>query len=53
MPVPEGGQWDLVFVVILSMILLPLARNPKRAIPRIGGLLLFGAYVGYLVLRST
>lgn len=52
-PLPAGGQFDLVFVTVLSMILLPLARNPKQAIPRVGGLLLFASYVGYLVYRAS
>lgn len=52
-PLPASGHWDMVFVAVLSMSLLPLAKNRDHAIPRLGGVMLFGSYVAYLVYRTT
>lgn len=51
-PIPRGGQLDLLFMAGLSVVLLPIAiRGPRRILRSEAGLLL-GLYVGYVLYRT-
>lgn len=52
-PIPHGGHFDLLAMVLLSVILFPLAITHQRRIVRIEGVLLLLFYVCYVVWRYT
>ena len=49
--VPEGGQKDLIMMVILSALLLPLSVTQKNKIVRSEGIVLLIMYFGYTAFR--
>jgi cation:H+ antiporter len=49
--IPPGGGIDLAFMALLSAVLLPLAIRSGQTVTRGEGVLLMGAYVGFLVWR--
>ena len=50
-PVPPGGQWDLLFMSTLSAVLLPLAIRSGQRITRGEGAFLLTSYLSFLVWR--
>jgi cation:H+ antiporter len=48
-----GGQIDLLAMILFSVLLVPLSRAAGSHIPRAAGVLLFGAYVGFLAWRLS
>jgi cation:H+ antiporter len=52
-PIPHGGHFDLLAMVLLSVILFPLAITHQRRIVRIEGVLLLLFYICYVVWRYT
>jgi cation:H+ antiporter len=51
-PVPEGGQADLLMVLLLSVILLPVAISGKYTVKRMEGAVLLLTYVAFMAWRS-
>ncbi len=52
MPIPRGGQLDLLFMAGLSAILLPIAIRGQRRILRSEAVVLLGLYGGYVLVRT-
>jgi cation:H+ antiporter len=52
-PIPAGGQVDLVVMAALSMMLLPLALRGRHVISRWEGAFLLLVYLGFLSWRLT
>lgn len=50
-PIPAGGHFDLLAMILLSVILFPLAMTHQRRIVRVEGLLLLVIYVAFVVAR--
>lgn len=46
-PVPQGGMYDLLFLLLLSALLLPLAVTHQRRIVRWEGAVFLLAWIGY------
>jgi cation:H+ antiporter len=51
-PVPAGGQADLLMVLLLSVILLPVAISGEYTVKRMEGAVLLFAYVAFVAWRS-
>ena len=52
-PVPPGGQIDLLIVTLFSLILLLVSMTGNRRIIRTEAVMLLFLYFGYLTWRST
>jgi len=50
-PVPAGGWFDLIWMSGLSLILIPMAFTGQRRVMRSEGLVLFSAFVIYIIWR--
>lgn len=53
LPVPKGGTIDLAFGFILVLALIPLFLFSGARIGRLGGVLLLGSYIAYMVYRFS
>jgi cation:H+ antiporter len=47
-PIPQGGQQDLLFLAVLTVVLLPIAIRSGRVITRGEGAVLLTAFAGYM-----
>lgn len=47
-PIPPGGQQDLLFLTVLTVVLLPIAIRSGRVITRGEGAVLLTAFAGYM-----
>lgn len=52
-PVPAGGAEDLMFMLFLSLLMLPLSISNKRRLVRHEGILLLLIYFGYNLWRIS
>ncbi len=50
-PVPAGGERDLLFMALLTAILLPVAIRSSRTVTRGEGAFLLALYAAYLSFR--
>lgn len=50
---PGGGQFDLLMMVVLTVVLLPIAIRSGRTITRGEGAVLLGTYAAYMIWRVT
>jgi cation:H+ antiporter len=51
-PVPPGGQLDLLMMALLSLMLFAVSMSSERRIVRGESLVLLGGYLAYIVWRS-
>lgn len=50
-PIPAGGEVDLIIMAVLSLVILPMALLGRHVISRKEGVLLLLVYLGFLVWR--